>query len=164
MTDQHGFAWRFDWGLDGLCALAPAADVVVLVDVLRFTTAVTVAVERGVVVTPAPFPADGAPGRPWELSPRWIREHPAGARLVLASPNGGALAAAADAGVRTLVAGCIRNAGAVARMARSSGAGVVAVIAAGEGRRPAVEDLLGAGRGAGGARPGGGHLGAGVLA
>ena len=148
MTDQDGFAWRFDWGLDGLCALAPAADVVVVIDVLRFTTAVTVAVERGVSVTPAPLPfvPTGAPGRPWELSPRWIREHPAGAQLVLASPNGAALAvAAAEVGVAKLWAGCIRNAAAVARAARASGAAVVAVIAAGEGRRPAVEDLLGAG-------------------
>jgi 2-phosphosulfolactate phosphatase len=148
VTDQDGFAWRFDWGLDGLCAVAPAADVVVLVDVLRFTTAVTVAVERGVTVTPAPLPLlpSGAPGRPWALSPRWIREHPAGAQLLLASPNGAVLAlAAAEAGVATLLAGCIRNAAAVARAARSSGAAVVAVIAAGEGRRAAVEDLLGAG-------------------
>ena len=76
MTDQDGFAWRFDWGGDGLRALAPAADAVVLVDVLRFTTAVTVAIEHGCTV--APVPTAGSTGRPLELSPRWIRTHRVG--------------------------------------------------------------------------------------
>ena len=72
MTPQDGFAYRFDWGVDGLAALAPAAAVLVLVDVLRFTTAVTVAVDRGISVVPGPW--EGST-RPWTLSPRWIREH-----------------------------------------------------------------------------------------
>ena len=45
--EQDGFAYRFDWGPDGLAALAPAAAVVVIVDVLRFTSAVSAAVEAG---------------------------------------------------------------------------------------------------------------------
>jgi 2-phosphosulfolactate phosphatase len=144
VTDQDGFAWRFDWGLDGLHALAPAADVVVLVDVLRFTTAVTVAVERNSTVTPVAGP--GTMGRPWELSPRWIREHPPGSRLTLASLNGANLARAAAAlDRRAVLAGCFRNATAVARSALQLGARVVAVIAAGEAGRPTVDDLLGAG-------------------
>jgi len=144
VTAQDGFAWRFDWGLDGLHTLAPAADVVVLVDVLRFTTAVTVAVERGSTV--APVAGAGATGRAWELSPRWIREHPPGSRLTLASLNGANLALAACALDRPAVlAGCFRNAGAVARAALRLGAGVVAVIGAGEAGRPTVDDLLGAG-------------------
>jgi 2-phosphosulfolactate phosphatase len=144
VTDQDGFAWRFDWGVDGLRALAPAADVVVLVDVLRFTTAVTVAVERGMVVQP--LASSGPTGRPWELSPGWIDEQPAGGRLPLTSLNGAALAlAAAEAGVGIVLAACFRNAGAVATAALISGARTVAVIAAGEAGRPTVDDLLGAG-------------------
>jgi hypothetical protein len=41
---QAGFDVRFEWGEAGLRALAPATDVLVLVDVLSFTTAVDVAV------------------------------------------------------------------------------------------------------------------------
>jgi len=105
-------------------------------------------------VTPAPFPLDGGPGRAWELSPRWIREHPARSRLVLASPNGAALMlAAVDLGPAAVLAGCLANASAVARAVRQLGATSVAVIAAGERTgshhtgppRAAVEDLLGAG-------------------
>jgi 2-phosphosulfolactate phosphatase len=131
VTDQDGFAWRFDWGGDGLRALAPAADVVVLVDVLRFTTAVTVAIEHGCTV--APVPSAGPTGRPLELSPRWIRTHPSGTELALASLNGAHLAVAAEQAGRPLVlAACFRNATAVARAALAAGARVVAVIAAGE--------------------------------
>ena len=49
---QDAFAFRFDWGPNGFRALAPAAEVVVLVDVLRFTTAVCAAVEAGATVLP----------------------------------------------------------------------------------------------------------------
>jgi 2-phosphosulfolactate phosphatase len=144
VTDQDRFAWRFDWGIEGLHALAPVADVVVLVDVIRFTTAVTVAAERGITVEPVP--GAGPTGRAWELSPRWIREHPPGSRLALASLNGANLALAAGAvGRPAVLAACFRNAAAVARAALASGALVVAVIAAGEAGRPTVDDLLGAG-------------------
>ncbi len=47
---QHDHAVRFDWGLPG--ALAVAADVCVVVDVLSFSTSVTIAVERGMQVFP----------------------------------------------------------------------------------------------------------------
>lgn len=43
---------RFDWALTGAIAISDAAEVAVLVDVLSFTTAVTVAVEAGTLVLP----------------------------------------------------------------------------------------------------------------
>lgn len=166
---QHGFAYRFDWGHDGLQALAPVSDVVVIVDVLRFTTAVSAAVEAGAEVLPYPWDDDSAPAyaaangavlasrhdrtRP-TLSPTDLLRLRAGTRLVLPSPNGSALSfAARDLGVPAVVAGCLRNAAATARVARRLAAGgVISVIAAGERwnradgpLRPAVEDLLGAG-------------------
>ena len=49
---QGGFAYRFDWGVDGLEALAHDAAVVVVIDVLRFTTAVCCALEAGATVLP----------------------------------------------------------------------------------------------------------------
>ncbi|CAI7979810.1 2-phosphosulfolactate phosphatase [Frankia sp. Hr75.2] len=53
------------------------------------------------------------PATPWSLSPTDLAHIPAGTRLVLPSPNGAALpAAAADIGA-TLIAGCLRNAAAV---------------------------------------------------
>ncbi len=146
--------------------------MVVVVDVLRFTTCVDVAVARGAVVLPYPWAGPGDegaaafaaaqraelagrredPATRWSWSPPDLAASPPATRLVLPSPNGSALAfaAAAEAGAATVLAGCLRNATAVAGAARRSG-GTVTVIAAGErwpggGKlRPAVEDLLGAG-------------------
>src|ERR1700709_1705228 len=58
--DQDGFAYRFDWGPNGLRNLAPSAEVVVIVDVLRFTTAVCAAVESGATALPYRWAGDGA--------------------------------------------------------------------------------------------------------
>jgi 2-phosphosulfolactate phosphatase len=161
--------FRFDWGPNGLRSLAPGAAVVVIVDVLRFSTAVSAAVESGAEVLPYRWADDqgdafaaehGAVlagrrerGEP-SLSPTdlLLLEH--GARIVLPSPNGSALAfAALEHGARHVLAGCLRNATATARRARElADGGPIAVIAAGERwrgetgpLRPAVEDLLGAG-------------------
>lgn len=169
---QHGFDLRFEWGREGLRQLGPAAGAVVVVDVLRFTTAVSVAVARGARVLPYPMAGGDAETyaaqhnawlagrrekREWSLSPTDLAQLPAGSRLVLPSPNGSALAFEARRhapGARVL-AGCLRNASAVASVAcaaASSSSGPVVVIAAGERwpgvsgpLRPAVEDLLGAG-------------------
>ena len=51
--DQHGADVRFDWGRQGLVSLLDGGvRTVVVVDVLRFTTAVDVACGRGAAVTP----------------------------------------------------------------------------------------------------------------
>jgi 2-phosphosulfolactate phosphatase len=92
------------------------------------------------------------PERPWSLSPAALRAAPFTERLVLPSPNGSAIAAAAQG--LPVVAASLRNAAAVARWLAGQRYGTtgrpVAVIAAGErwpdgGLRPALEDLLGAG-------------------
>jgi 2-phosphosulfolactate phosphatase len=164
---QDGFMRRFEWGRTGARRLAPHVDVAVVVDVLSFSTSVDVAVARGCEVVPVPWcdrraaqraAQDGAllavprramsPRHPFSLSPASLTALPAGTRLVLPSPNGATICAElAGAGVPVL-AGCLRNAGAVARRAASLGS-TVAVIAAGEqwpdrALRPAVEDLAGA--------------------
>src|SRR3954468_7256464 len=107
MTDagQDGFAYRFDWGPNGLRTLAPGTEVLVLVDVLRFTTAVCAALEAGATVLPYRWADDGAPeyaaangavlagirerGEP-SLSPTDLLRLEPGTRLVLPSPNGSA--------------------------------------------------------------------------
>lgn len=164
--DQVGFDVRFGWGPGGLRRLAPLADVVVIVDVLSFSTTVDVALGRGVTVFPYrwhngtehDFAAEvgatvasrrGEPGL--TLSPASLLDAEAGQRLVVPSPNGSALTHGAhEAGAERVLVGCLRNASAVA--AAIGDAGVVAVIAAGERwrgatgpLRPAVEDQLGAG-------------------
>jgi len=163
-TTQDGFGIRFEWGAAGTARLAPLAATVVVVDVLRFTTAVDVAVSRGAEVFPYRWRdasasafadsvdaelADGSqPDRP-SLSPARLASLRRGDRIVLPSPNGSTCAALAKELGATVVAGCLRNAGAVAARLDSASR-PIAVIACGElwpdgSLRPCVEDLLGAG-------------------
>ncbi|MGQ4599731.1 2-phosphosulfolactate phosphatase [Nocardia sp. R6R-6] len=169
---QESWGVRLEWGLAGARALGPGSACVVVVDVLSFTTSVSVAVERGTRVLPYPWRDGGAAefaaqrgavvavGRrsvseqqPWSLSPAGLRRAPAAERLVLPSPNGSAISAAVD-GV-PVIAGCLRNATAVAGWIVRQGWGTVrqpvSVVAAGEHwpgedlLRPAIEDWVGAG-------------------
>jgi len=166
--DQHGADVRFDWGVQGLESLVSGgARTVVIVDVLRFTTAVDVACGRGAAVTPFSADDDRAAGEEAgrrgarlasrqvpagdtstpSLSPVSLRNLTAADHLLLPSPDGATLATrAADAGLVVLAA-CLRNATAVANAIKAF---PVAVVAAGErwpdgSLRPAVEDAWGAG-------------------
>lgn len=154
----------FAWGLNGLRALLPNSDAVVIVDVLSFSTAVDVAVSRGAIVFPYAYGREGAAahaarheailaqprsatGGQLSLSPKSLSELPSGHRVVLPSPNGSALSELT--GDCPTFAGCLRNAKAVATATTRVGKRI-AVIAAGEkwpdgSLRPALEDLLGAG-------------------
>ena len=58
--DQRAFSARFEWGEAGVQRLAPHADIVVVVDVLSFATAVDVAVGRGAIVYPCRWRDDRA--------------------------------------------------------------------------------------------------------
>jgi 2-phosphosulfolactate phosphatase len=165
--DQHDFAVRFGWGGDGLNALQRDVSVVVVVDVLSFSTCVDVVTSRGASVLPYRWRDDGVaefarqhnavvagergtPGA-WSLSPASLMAIPPETRLVLPSPNGSTLVAdAAEAGCLVVV-GCLRNATRVGREV-STLEPPIAVIAAGERwtgpesrLRPAVEDQIGAG-------------------
>jgi 2-phosphosulfolactate phosphatase len=125
--DQSTYQVRFEWGEAGLARLAPA-DIVIVVDVLRFSSTVVDAVAGGTSIALA----DAA---------RW-------------SANGAAVAAAAS-GAETVLVGSLRNASAVARAVveiqnRRQQRTSVSVIAAGEktpdgGVRFAIEDQFGAG-------------------
>lgn len=124
--DQSTYQVRLEWGVEGLDRLAPA-DVVVVVDVLRFSSTVADTVASGSAVS-----LDDA--RAW-------------------SRNGAAVAA--RAGEAVVLVGSLRNASAVARAIatlqdRNQARTSVNVIAAGEADadgavRFAVEDHLGAG-------------------
>ena len=49
---QAGYRVRLDWGLDGAHAVGVDATTTVVVDVLSFTTTVTVALDAGAIVYP----------------------------------------------------------------------------------------------------------------
>lgn len=169
MTDrpwsrQREWDVRFEWGPAGVEAVAADAAFVVVVDVMRFTTAVDAAVSRGATVFPFRW-EDGAasayakqvgalladPGDPMgpSLSPISLLALDPGDRIVLPSPNGSTCAALASGMGATVLAGCLRNASAIGRWLRGQG-GSVAVIACGErwpdgSLRPSLEDHLGSG-------------------
>jgi 2-phosphosulfolactate phosphatase len=163
MTASQARRIRCEWGLSGARHLALTCPVVIIIDVLSFTTAVDVATARGALIYPASPARDdleavarslGAEragsrnsGGRYTLSPPSLREIAAGTRLVLPSPNGSAISGAVAA--RTVFAGSLRNAAAVAAAAMSW-PGDIGVVPAGEQwgdgtLRPAIEDLLGAG-------------------
>jgi 2-phosphosulfolactate phosphatase len=161
--DQAEHAIRCEWGLQGVLELAPISDAIVIVDVLSFSTAVDIATARGAAVYPFGASREEAgryaaalgaqlAGRygdaaRYSLSPSSLAAIPAGARLVLPSPNGSRLSLAT--GVTPTLTACLRNYRAVAAAAQAYG-NRIAVIPAGErwpdgSLRPAVEDLIGAG-------------------
>jgi 2-phosphosulfolactate phosphatase len=160
---QPGFEVRLGWGPQGIEALAPHVRAIVLVDVLRFTTALDVAVALGAQVAPAPWPyrhdqtpagvevADGGGPRRLSLSPGSLAGLGAADAIVLPSLNGSHCSALASAHAVAVVGASLRNASAVAQWLLNAGPGLpVAVIACGErwpdgSLRPGSEDLLGAG-------------------
>lgn len=164
---QNGFSVGFDWGPVG--AEVVAGDIVAVVDVLSFTTAVTVAADLGIAVYPyqwrdqsavayaerwsAKLAVGRSEARPGDvsLSPVTIRNSQGVNRLVLPSPNGSTIAKQLSDGGATVIAVSLRNRRAAADWVREQGPDQrVVAIAAGErwsdgSLRPAVEDLWGAG-------------------
>jgi 2-phosphosulfolactate phosphatase len=160
---QADFAVRCEWGAAGIAQLAPVSDVIVVVDVLSFSTSVDIAVSNGATVYPyrwqdasaaayaasvgALVAGDRSAQVGFSLAPSSLRTIRAGTRLVLPSPNGATLSL--TTGAVATIAGCLRNAAAVARVCERLGRRV-SVIPAGErwpdgSLRPAIEDLIGAG-------------------
>jgi 2-phosphosulfolactate phosphatase len=160
-----------EWGARGIEVLGQRAAVLVIVDVLSFSTAVDVAVSRGAAVYPFPFdePQEaqhaanrvgavlahrrGSAGGAFSLSPASLLGLSHGIKLMLPSPNGSRLSVIADRLPHRIpvLTGCLRNAATVAKAARvMAGDGPIAPVPAGErwadgSLRPAIEDWLGAG-------------------
>ncbi|WP_292801667.1 2-phosphosulfolactate phosphatase [Nostoc sp. NMS7] len=164
--NQSEFDLRCEWGLQGVAQLAPISDVIVIVDVLSFSTCVEIATNNGAIIFPYTIRdesvidyaksvrAELASHRQrwtttgYSLSPKSVVQIPTGTRLVLPSPNGSFLTL--HTGNTPTLAGCLRNCQAVAEFAQKYG-DKIAVIPAGErwkddgSLRPAFEDLIGAG-------------------
>lgn len=168
---QASYDVKFEWGLSGAKAVAPECDLAIVVDVLSFTTTLSVALDAGITVLPYPVRGDGARAYAQEmdavqavgrstargdqisLSSPTIRDrahHPE--RLVLPSPNGSTISYELSQLVPCVVGGSLRNSAAIGRWVaqRYFDGARIAVIAAGEqwpdgSLRPAAEDLWGAG-------------------
>lgn len=141
MGDSFGqgeFAVRMEWGVSGAEKVSPGADYTVIVDVLSFTTTLSVALDCGVEVFPYPWhdstaqefarrhDAVLAVGRSVavrdsgrqplvSLSPASVRAATGLQRIVLPSPNGSALASRLASSGSTVVGACLRNRTAVAQ-------------------------------------------------
>lgn len=178
MTDvrgQNGHRIRLDWGVNGAVTVAGSEELAVVVDVLSFTTTLSVAVDLGAEVYPYRWRDDGAEayarrrdaevavgrleaGRgslvQVSLSPVSLREVRGLERLVLPSPNGSTISATLRDRGTDVVGACLRNRRAVAEwvlaLLLDRPGCSLAVVPAGEqwddgALRPAVEDLWGAG-------------------
>lgn len=161
---QSAFDLRCEWGLQGINQLASISDVVIIVDILSFSTSVEIATNNGAVIFPYQWrdlsasdyarqvkaelaSQERRPSSGYSLAPSSLINIPADTKLVLPSPNGATLSLNTDS--KPTIAGCLRNAKAVAYFAQSCGNNI-AVIPAGEkwsdsSLRPAIEDLIGAG-------------------
>ncbi|MFQ4143573.1 2-phosphosulfolactate phosphatase [Chlorogloeopsis sp. ULAP02] len=161
--DQEEFEIRCEWGTKGASQLAPISDIIIIVDVLSFSTATEIATNNGAIIYPYQWRDDSAleyaksvqaelsksrfAKDGYSLSPASLTKIPVGTKLVIPSPNGSSLTLLT--GKTPTIAGCLRNCEAVAKFAQKYGS-KIAVIAAGEkwedgSLRPAFEDLIGAG-------------------
>lgn len=164
LFNQEEYDIRCEWGLRGVEELAPISDVILIVDVLSFSTCVDVATQRGALIYPyrwkdestvayaASVDAELAAFKrssdaAFTLSPVSMQSITSKTKLVLPSPNGSTLSLATKK--TTTICGCLRNAQAVALYALKLGRRI-SVIPAGEkwedgSIRFAIEDLIGAG-------------------
>ncbi|MBO3460141.1 2-phosphosulfolactate phosphatase [Aetokthonos hydrillicola Thurmond2011] len=166
--NQSKFDIRCEWGKKGVEQLAPISDVIIIVDILSFSTCIEIANSRDAIVFPyeSVFPyepnnesaqefaqsinaqlATRRGGNGYSLSPASFSKIPKNTRLVLPSPNGSSLSL--RTGKTPTLAGCLRNCRTVALDAMNYGQSI-AVIPAGEkwddgSLRPSFEDLIGAG-------------------
>jgi 2-phosphosulfolactate phosphatase len=152
---QLSWRVRHDWGHAGARRAAQRGDAVVVVDLMRFSSACAVAVARGVWLRPVAEPPADPAARRW-LSPLSYEGVAPGMRLELWSPNGATCCALAERAPRVWV-GALVNAAAVAGAVSRWLAGserAVTVLSAGErwaepaddgALRFAIEDYLGAG-------------------
>nr|WP_276322266.1 2-phosphosulfolactate phosphatase [Cohnella luojiensis] len=163
--NQVQYRFRFEWGAEGVRRLAPLSSVVVIMDVLSFTTCVEVAVSREALVFPYLYKDESAikfaqsvsailaekRGKTPSLSPESLLSLSPKTRIVLPSPNGSTCTVIAKESNVFTIAGCLRNAFAVSDFInRHYPNDVISVFACGEQwsngvLRPAIEDLIAAG-------------------
>ena len=159
---QTDFEIRCEWGKQGVLQLAPISNVIVIVDVLSFSTCIDIINSRGAIAYPYQWRDESAKEfadsigaelaqkrgiSHYSLSPASLVSLTEGSQLVLPSPNGSSLSVATN--TVPILTGCLRNCKAVAEAAMNYGQ-TIAVIPAGEqwsdySLRPSFEDFVGAG-------------------
>jgi 2-phosphosulfolactate phosphatase len=163
---QHGFDIRLEWGLAAAQHLAQDADCVIVVDVMSFSTCVSIANDQGAMIAPWPWKDASAQtyaaeigaqaasidrrfsAETFTLSPASLLNIPAGTKLVLPSPNGSTIAFKAREQGGVVFSAGLRN-----RQATAAACGHfqrILVIPCGErwsdgSLRPAIEDYVAAG-------------------
>ncbi|MGV2940256.1 2-phosphosulfolactate phosphatase [Mesobacillus sp. LC4] len=175
MFSQAPFKVKMEWGRRGAREAAERGDIIIIVDVLSFSSTVVAALNAGAVIFPYPPNRDGKKyassigaqyilgraeaartGNP-TLSPVTFNEEHLNERFVLTSLNG-AYCSWIAAKVPALLIGSLLNASAAAVLAgklqQETGADIT-IVSCGEmwndarededGLRPSVEDYLGAG-------------------
>lgn len=163
---QNPYSVRLEWGSAAIHQLGPEVDCIVVIDIMSFSTCVSIAVERGGIIYPYPWRdetaerygeergAQVASGRRrfvegWSLSPQSMMRVTEGLKLVLPSPNGSACTFLARDLGKAVYCASLRNLGATAAACRRHGR--VLVVPCGErwqddnSLRPSFEDYLAAG-------------------
>jgi 2-phosphosulfolactate phosphatase len=163
---QSQFDIRLEWGIHAIEQMAGDVDCVIIVDVMSFSTCVSIAVGRGAKVYPYPWRNDTATeygkslgaftasstrrfeGEGYSLSPVSLVGIPPETKLVLPSPNGSALAFKARDSGCAVFCGSLRNLEATAIACAAYHR--ILVVPCGEkwpdgSLRPALEDWLTAG-------------------
>lgn len=160
--EQKDFNIRCEWGLKGVEILSPISEVIIIIDILSFSTCVEIATNNGSIVFPYRYKdetaekyalekeailADKRSHTKYSLSPSSLLKIPDKTKIVLPSPNGSTLSL--STGKTTTIIGCFRNFESVAKKALTLGKNI-SIIPAGEkwedgSLRPALEDFICAG-------------------
>lgn len=123
---QTPYDIRLEWGEQGIDALAPISEAVIIIDILSFTTCVDICLSRNTTVYPFPWGERDARSfansrkailaskrkkfdTAYSLSPSSLIKIPEHTKLVLPSPNGSTLTLRSSQHCKTF-AGCLRNA------------------------------------------------------
>jgi len=162
---QSDYAVRMEWGDHAITHLASDVECVVVVDVMSFSTCVSIATDQGAAIYPYPWRDETALayGRErdaavasskrrfeggYSLSPSSLLALPANMKLVLPSPNGSAIAYRAKDVCANVLCGSLRNMAATSSACRAFSS--VLIVPCGErwpdgSLRPALEDYVAAG-------------------
>ncbi|WP_343463887.1 2-phosphosulfolactate phosphatase [Pantoea sp.] len=164
--EQSQFEVRLEWGAAAINAMAGSVDCVIIIDVMSFSTCVSLAVEKGARIYPYPWKTASADayaqrrgaqvassrsrftGEGYSLSPTSIQHIQEGEDLVLPSPNGSSLSFQARNTNATVFSGCFRNLSATAALTGSFNR--ILFVPCGErwpdgSLRPCLEDYIAAG-------------------